>query len=853
MRKLLLLFILLCQLPVKASGQDLCSRVDPRIGSEGLGRTFVGPSMPFGMVKPGPDCLLMPNAGWAPMPEPVKGFSQTHVSGTGGGQKYGNVLIQPIASVSQPASQSLLMPDASVRHIPVYASRRTAEQLSMGYYSCTFDNGITTEITTSERCSFYRFSHADGLFVDAASFLGMDSIPDKREAQQYVGSSLHLVNAHEVTGHTTVRGGWNNGTAYTVYFCLQSDVPFLPAETADSLFVKLLFDTSTAASQPSGDGQPSARSAANVKVGISYVSEEQAWRNVSPLDFDAQLDSLRTAWEALLQRVPYEGTPKEQRMFYTALYHTLLMPVDKTGEEPAAYRSDGTQPTLRLPYYDDYYALWDTYRTSFPLLMEYYPERAADMVNAMLNIYLHDGYLPDARSGDCNGRTQGGSHAEVVIAEAYARGLKGIDYELALEAMVKDAEVPPADHEKEGRGGLDEYKRLGYIPYGIPRAGTRTVEYSYDDWCIAQVARGLGHDDLYAKYMARSRNWRNLWRADYEWQGMRGFIMPRAADGQWLDSVVWGHSAVHHPLIAYRPDTKVAPWYIPWWDTFFYEALSAEYSLSVPHDVPGLIALCGGDSAFRHRLDVFFDQGHYNVANEPSFLTPYLYHYIGRPDLSASRVSRIVCDNYSDTPEGLPGNDDSGAMSSWLVWALLGRYPVAGQGTWLHIPPVRIPDGPERQPALRQQPSAEAFPLPGGKAMATARFVLNRQYRNWPLAWTTVDDTLRMVCHGNRYLIPRSVVDRADAFCWDSPQWTGRSYTCRGTFLFVSRKALRELMRRHRFVYDGLTWRELDRQAATIHVRADVDGTEMWIATDQELPFVVKMSNNKLGIDWTLE
>ena len=137
--------------------------------------------------------------------------------------------------------------------------------------------------------------------------------------------------------------------------------------------------------------------------------------------------------------------------------------------------------------------------------------------------------------------------------------------------------------------------------------------------------------------------------------------------------------------------------------------------------------------------------------------------------------------------------------------------------------------------------------------MLTARFVLNRQYRNWPLAWTLETDTLRMVCHGNEYRIPLSVVKGADAFCWDSPQWTGRSYACRGTFLFISRAALRQLLRRHRFVYDGLTWREVERRKGVVHVRADVDGTEMWIATDRPLPFVIKMMKNKLGIDWTLE
>jgi putative alpha-1,2-mannosidase len=154
-----------------------------------------------------------------------------------------------------------------------------------------------------------------------------------------------------------------------------------------------------------------------------------------------------------------------------------------------------------------------------PLLTLIEEPQQRDMVNSLLNIYKHDGYMPDARSGNWNGRTQGGSNADIVIADAFAKGMKGIDYQLALKAMIKDAEVPPTDddgfvgsvpEEKHGRGGLMEYNTLGYVPYGIDRAGNRTVEYSYDDWCIAQVAKGLGFPELYDKYMKRSHNWRNL-------------------------------------------------------------------------------------------------------------------------------------------------------------------------------------------------------------------------------------------------------------------------------------------------------------------------------------------------------
>lgn len=824
--------ILLLWLLLTANG--LCAQslvgvaqwVDPLIGSEGEGRVFVGPSMPFGMVKPGPDCVSMPNAGWVPMPDAVKGFSQTHVSGTGGGQKYGNILIQPIRHADRPSLAGLLLPDGRRVALPVYASRRKQENVALGYYTCTFENDIRTEITTAERCALYRIRGADGLLVDVASFLGMDTIPEKREAQQYVDSHVEVANAREIIGWSCVRGGWNNGDPYRVYFCLQTDRSFTDPKVTAGLYATVRF----------------AAPVVCLKVGISYVSVNQARRNIVRVDFDGQRRFVLAEWQRTLSRVPYRGSRKELRMFYTALYHTLLMPVDKTGENPKWQGG---------PYYDDYYAIWDTYRTSFPLLMDYYPDRAVAMVNALLEIYKHEGYLPDARSGDCNGRTQGGSNAEVVLAEAFARRLKGIDYELALQAMIKDAETPPQDDEREGRGGLEEYNRLGYIPYGIPRAGTRTVEYSYDDWCIASVARGLGREDLWRKYLKRSTNWQNLWRADYEWQGMRGFIMPRDAEGHWLDSVPWGHSKVFRPRIPYRPDTKVAPWHLPWWSTFFYEALSAEYSLSIPHDIPRIVELCGGDSAFRKRLDTFFDNGHYNVGNEPSFLTPYLYSYIGRPDLSSRRVSEIVNRYFSDTPDGLPGNDDSGAMSAWLVWAMLGRYPVAGQYKWLEIAPVHVTDQAAQEVKTKRKGSG-SLPLksdesPSGKV----HYVLNRQYRTWDVSFAHGDGALTVTCNRCTYIVPDSLVAHATGFCWDSPYKPGQTYRARGTFLFVSRDALEQLLRDGRFVYDGITWREQDRTERLVHVRADVDGTEMWISTEGPLPFVVRMKGNPLGIDWT--
>ena len=840
--------------------------VDPRIGSEGVGRTFPGPSMPFGMCKPGPDCTVKPNAGWAPMPEVVTGFSQTHVSGTGGGQKYGNILIQPFLGEDQSEQQ------------------RKSEDFSLGYYATTFENGICTEITTSERCAFYRIHYpkSGSLLIDATHYLGKNPLPDRREQQQFVGAEVEVVNDHEVRGFSRIRGGWNNGDAYTVYFCLMSDQAFTQKGTNTIEFNDTLL---------------------NIKVGISYVSTQQAKRNIPDCDFDTQLKKLRETWEQQLCKFQIKGTETDKRMFYTALYHTMIMPVDKSGENPK---------WRETPYYDDYYAIWDTYRSSSPLITLLDEKREAEIVNSLLNIYKREGYMPDARSGDCNGRTQGGSNAEVVIADAFVKGVQGIDYDYALEAMLKDAEVDPgADHEKHGRGGIQEYLTYGYIPYGIDRAGTRTIEYAYNDYCIAEVAKGLGRMDIYERYLKQSQNWKNLWRADYEWDDVKGYILPRDAEGRWLDSVPWGRSKVFHPQIPYTPVTKVAPWYLPWWSTFFYEALSAEYSLSIPHDVPGLIAACGGEETFRKRLDMFFERKRYNVGNEPSFLTPCLYHWIGRPDLTSDRVRQIINDNYTNQPDGLPGNDDSGAMSSWLAFHMLGLYPNAGQSYYLLHAPL-IPEwtlklcnghtlkgilkgkgthfekvtfnGQELKDAriehadlmqggelvfyvsaARQVKADKKVPAweqnvptlgtkqsqPGNKRAAIS-FTLNKQYRTWPLVYGWQGDTLWITCKETTYKIARSIVEQGTGFSWDAPA-DGAVYDTKGTFCFISNKALRELQEKGSFVYDSITWRKVDQDANAIHVQADIDRTEMWISLKDDLPLVLEMRNNPLGIDWLIE
>ncbi len=667
-----------------SANERLSDYIDPQIGSEGLGRVFIGPSAPFGMVRPGPDCTPSPNSGWLPMPERVDGFAQVHVSGTGGGPKYGNILIQPF-------SGNLT---ATKHH-----AHRLNEEIKPGYYSTTFEeSGITTEITTTPRTTAYRISYPsdtpdkpNSLMIDAGFFLGENPVPDSREAQQFVGSEVQVVSDHEIAGYSRIRGGWNNGRAYTVYFHLSSDTPFSQVATwkGDSI-------TNDPYQYDSGEKTgalvsfPPGSDTINVKIGISFISQLKAQRNLisesEGKDFETIHSELLDSWDDMMNRIKlHPSTPADmKRMFYTAFYHTLIMPSDRSGENPL-----WTDPGV--PYYDDFYALWDTYRTSMPLLAIIAPERLCDIVNSLVNIGKRDGYMPDARSGNANGRTQGGSNAEVVIADACVKGIKSIDYEEALKMMLVDATIPPGGNEEaEGRGGLREYISLGYIPHGIPRAGNRTVEYSLCDFAIYQVAHQLGHDELADRYLKQSESWKNLWRDDYEHDGAKGFIMPRDAEGNWLDEIPFGKSKTHKPTFRYTPLTFEGPWYTPWWNMFFYEASSWEYSLSIPHDVDGLIEKCGGPKAFDQRLDTFFSKNYFNVNNEPSFLSPCLYHWIGRPDKTADTIRRIIEENYNDSPTGLPGNDDSGAMSSWLMFNLADIYPNAGHDYYIiHSPLLR--------------------------------------------------------------------------------------------------------------------------------------------------------------------
>lgn len=692
----IVVFLLSCGfLLVSAHGQSDAERteyVDPFIGTDGNGHVFPGSTVPFGMVKLGPDMgENKSNSGYVKGAQ-INGFSHVHVSGTGGGAKYGNIRVMPFTGEYDQGNISSLGEE---------------ESASPGYYSVDLSRyDIKAEMTTTRRVGLHRYTFPESdearLLIDAGHFLSSSAAYD--EDQELVGSEVSVVSDRVVEGYSRVRGGWGKGGAYTVYFHAKFDTPADTFATWKAKQMEMGNRSQIDTGRPTGavmhyqtnDGQK-----IHMKVGISFVSVGKARRNLSSEAETQSFETVRRAadktWNRQLGKIDIRTEDRAyKQMFYTALYHSMLMPTDRTGENPK-WTSDA-------PYYGDYYAIWDTFRTLHPLLTLISPSRQVEMVQSLVDIYKHDRYLPDARSGNDNGRTQGGSNADVLISDAHAKGLQGIDYQEALQGMLKNAEEPPGgDQQKHGRGGLSDYKELGYVSTEHERAGTRTMEYAYNDFAIAEMARRMGRDSLYQKYIERSRNWENLWNPSIESAGATGFIWPREPDGSWSED-----------FSTLRPGS---------WPDFFYESHSWEYSLYVPHDVTGLIEKSGGRKAFIQRLNTMFESSpseemavseedepvdympgeegakgtvdfYYNPTNEPGFLSPVLYNWAGRPDLSNEKVRSIISEHYGTGRDGLPGNDDSGAISSWLLFHMMGIFPIAGQDLYViaapHLPEVRV-------------------------------------------------------------------------------------------------------------------------------------------------------------------
>lgn len=637
------------------SAKDPLSLVEPRLGVYGVGEggTVIGPALPFGSVHPSPNTP----GGWSTgykAGQPIRGFSQTHVSGTGWGQ-YGNLLISPrLGLATLPAEQD---------------SPAVDEQPEPHRYRVRLSRwGIDVALAPTPHAVMYRFQFPKGSDAHLV-FNPVHHIPGDiaqamfRWHDRPIPAQLEWAeDGKSLWGQSTYTGGFSG--PYTVYYVLAF-------ERAPSAFGTWRGSSTDAAARRI-DSQPGVKEQlgawlrfdttdqplVQMKLALSFHSvaraRERLQQEIPHWDHEAVVRQGAAAWRQALGAFALQGgTPAQQRQFYTAAYHAQLMPRRRSGEF-ARFRDE-------VPMWDDHYAVWDTWRTLYPLLTLIRPDVVRETVQSFIERQRVDGAVSDTFIAGVNSwREQGGNAVDMIIGDAWAKQVPGIDWPAAYAVMKHNADRrrtgPHFDDPAKGPG---PYRDTGWIPAGI-MSSSMTLEYAYNDFVAAQLAQALGQNDDARRYRERSRQWVNLWNPDTESDGFRGFIMARKADGQWVDF-----------------DTKA---YAGSWKPHFYESNAWTYSYFAPHQVARLVGLMGGPARFIERLEHGLAKDYIDLFNEPSFLVPQLFHYVGRPDLSAKWLRHITGSRF--TLKGYPGDDDSGAMSSYYLFAKMGFFPNAGQNIY---------------------------------------------------------------------------------------------------------------------------------------------------------------------------
>ncbi len=660
-------------------GQTAWAAVDPFIGTGGEGHTYPGATLPFGMVQLSPDTRIQPRSkgyGWAAGyrhdDHTIVGFSHTHFSGAGHSD-LGDVLLMPISGTPKLERGNPDVPGSG------YTSRfrHETEQAQPGYYAVTLDDGgVRAELSATARVGVHRYTFPEGkpahVLVDLRT--SMYDYPGK-----VLWSRLRVRADGTVTGFRETRG-WAPGRQ--LYFAMRFSRPLAGSalhDTEENVAYKGFpppgADNPRQRAQIEGrqlvgvfDFGEATREPLVVKLAISPVSEDGAIANldaeVPGFDFDRVRAEAKRHWQQALASVDVQGTPEQRTRFYTALYHallgpTLFMDVDGRyrGPDNAVHQASGWANYST-------FSLWDTYRALHPLLTLVQPPRhTADIVNSLLAARRESPYgiLPVWAFHGPETWCMIGYHAVPVIADAYMKGIGGFDADEALGAMVASADYGPYD-------GIAAYRELGWVPIDEEgEAASKTLEYAFDDWTIAQMAQKMGKGEVAAEFGKRAANWKHAF------DPATGFMRARQRDGSFRE-----------------PFDPTASGY----GSDYTEGNAWQYSWYVPQDVAGLAAAHGGTDRLLARLDAVFDAkvdpkvfehmeditgliGWYAHGNEPSHHVAYLYAYAGQPWRTQARLKQIMDSQYAARPDGLSGNDDLGQMSAWYVFTALGFYPVA--------------------------------------------------------------------------------------------------------------------------------------------------------------------------------
>lgn len=625
---------------------DYSKYVNPFIGTDFTGNTYPGAQAPFGMVQLSPDNGL-PGwdriAGYFYPDTTIAGFSHTHLSGTGAGDLY-DISFMPVTRPYKEAPAPL----------GIYSAfSHDDEEAHAGYYRVMLkDYNINVELTATERCGIQRYTFPkaeSSVFLNLKKSLNWDFTQDS-----YI----------EVLDSVTIRGyrfsdGWAKNQK--VYFQTRFSKPFEACH----------FDTTSIVTKDQGrigtayiarfDFNTEKDEQILVNTGISGVSMDGAAMNlkaeVSKNDFDYYRKQAVASWNNQLGKIEVSSPVKDNMVnFYTALYHSMLAPTIFSDVDNSYYGPDGKiHKTDGWVNYSTF-SLWDTYRAAHPLFTYTQPRRTNDMVKSFLSFYEQNGRLPVWNFYGVETDMMLGYHSIPVIVDAYLKGLANFDPEQALAACVATANI-------DDYRGIGLYKQLGYVPDTEHWSLSKTLEYAYDDYCIALMAQKMGKKEIADEFFKRAQNYKNTYNAS------TSFFEPRNAKGE------------YNPK--FNPDEYTED---------ISESNGWQYFWSVPQDLDGLISLVGGKERFTQKLDSMFTYvphsdeelpifstgmiGQYAHGNEPSHHVIYLYNKVGQPWKTQQYVSKVLNELYQNTPAGLCGNEDCGQMSAWYVFSSMGFYPV---------------------------------------------------------------------------------------------------------------------------------------------------------------------------------
>ena len=617
-------------------------------------------ALPFGMVQWGPDTPSANPAGYEWNDSQIVGFSVTHLSGAGCNAMR-DFPVFPVSGAWDPSDDA------------VDGFGHDREIASPGFYEVVLASGIKVDLTATQRTGLARFTFPHG--VPGTLLVGASHA---REGVLVSAAHLALGADGVVTGQRTSSLFCGTPTGYTLHFAARFD-------RAPSDFGS--YDTdgpvagATDATGENGAGlyfdfDTSSDAAVEMKIGLSYVSDDGARANLDAenpdWDFDAVHTAAIAAWDGALGHVTVEGgTDDDRRELYTALYHALLQPAVASDVDGSFLGFDDQVHVAGDYVRYQNFSGWDVYRSWIQLVAAIAPDQASDIVRSLVEAGSECGAMPKWAIANREASTMVGDPADAIVASAYAFGARGFDAAKALSLMVGAATNPAAACQGHLlRQGLADELQVHYLakdapspPWGV---ASTTVEYAADDFCIAQFAKAVGDDATHATFIDRAGWWKNVFDASRAAGGATGYLQPRREDGSFDES---GDIGFYDPF-----DITGS--------SGFVEGNATQYTFAVPYDMPGLITALGGDDALVARLDPFFAQldagleaPNMYIGNEPNFATPWAYDFAGEPWKTQAVVRQILQQTFSTQPSGLPGNDDLGATSAWQAWAMLGMYP----------------------------------------------------------------------------------------------------------------------------------------------------------------------------------